>query len=125
LNWSSGDENPGAFQADGTDRTARNHHPTVKPIAVMRWLIRLVTPPGGVVLDPFLGSGSTGCAAALEGARFVGIEREPDYMAIADSRIQFWAEHGDDALTVHTGQVAGERARAEQRDLGQLDIFAG
>jgi DNA modification methylase len=53
----------------------RNRHPTVKPIELMRWLVRLVTPPGGVVLDPFCGSGSTGCAAVLEGFRFVGMER--------------------------------------------------
>ena len=54
--------------------SARNHHPTVKPTALMRYLVRLVTPPGGVVLDPFMGSGSTGKAAALEGFSFVGIE---------------------------------------------------
>lgn len=65
----------------------RNHHPTVKPIALMRYLCRLVTPPGGVVLDPFMGSGSTGKAAALEGFRFVGIEREAEYVEIARARI--------------------------------------
>ena len=69
----------------------RNHHPTVKPISLMRWLLRLVAPPGGVVLDPFLGSGSTGCAAALEGLEFVGIEREDEYRAIAEARIAYWA----------------------------------
>ena len=70
---------------------AANHHPTVKPIALMRWLCRLVTPPNGLVLDPFTGSGSTGCAAVLEGFRFVGIEREPEYAAIAEKRIAHWA----------------------------------
>jgi hypothetical protein len=70
---------------------AANHHPTVKPIDVMRWLVRLVTPPNGVVLDPFCGSGSTGCAAVLEGKRFVGIEREPEYAEIARRRIDYWA----------------------------------
>ena len=69
----------------------RNHHPAVKPTDLMRYLVRLVTPPGGVVLDPFMGSGSTGKAAVLEGARFVGIERDPDYAAIAAARIA-WAE---------------------------------
>lgn len=64
-----------------------NHHPTVKPIALMRWLCRLVTPPGGLVLDPFMGSGSTGVAALLEGFRFVGIEREPEYAEIARARL--------------------------------------
>ena len=66
----------------------RNHHPTVKPTDLMRYLCRLVTPPGGVVLDPFMGSGSTGRGALLEGFRFVGIEREPDYFAIASARIE-------------------------------------
>jgi DNA modification methylase len=65
----------------------RNHHPTVKPTALMRYLCRLVTPPGGVVLDPFMGSGSTGKAAMLEGFRFIGIEREAEYVEIARARI--------------------------------------
>jgi len=66
---------------------ARNHHPTVKPVALMRYLVRLVTPPGGVVLDPFCGSGSTGIGAVVEGFRFVGIERETEYVGIARLRI--------------------------------------
>jgi DNA modification methylase len=70
---------------------SRNHHPTVKPIALMRWLCRLVTPPSGVVLDPFTGSGTTGCAAVLEGFRFIGIEREAEYVEIATKRIAHWA----------------------------------
>jgi site-specific DNA-methyltransferase (adenine-specific) len=65
----------------------RNHHPTVKPTALMRYLCRLVTPPGGVVLDPFMGSGSTGKAAMLEGFNFIGIEREESYIKIAEARI--------------------------------------
>lgn len=68
-----------------------NHHPTVKPIAVMRWLCRLVTPPNGLVLDPFTGSGTTGCAAVLEGFRFLGVEREAEYVEIATKRIAHWA----------------------------------
>lgn len=73
----------------GNDRTTlfRNHHPTVKPIKLMRYLCRLVTPPGGTVLDPFMGSGSTGMAAVEEGFGFIGIEREPDYVQIAEKRI--------------------------------------
>jgi site-specific DNA-methyltransferase (adenine-specific) len=66
---------------------SRNHHPTVKPADLMRYLCRLVTPPGGVVLDPFTGSGSTGKAAILEGFRFIGIEREAEYVEIAKARI--------------------------------------
>lgn len=64
-----------------------NHHPTVKPTDLMRYLCRLVTPVGGTVLDPFMGSGSTGKAAKLEGFGFIGIERESDYFEIAKSRI--------------------------------------
>jgi site-specific DNA-methyltransferase (adenine-specific) len=66
---------------------SRNYHPTVKPTALMRYLCRLVTPPGGVVLDPFTGSGSTGKAAVCEGFDFVGIEREAEYVEIARARI--------------------------------------
>jgi DNA modification methylase len=70
---------------------ARNPHPTVKPIELMRWLIRLITPPDGLVLDPFCGSGSTGAAAVLEDCRFLGIEREAAYVQIAHARITHWA----------------------------------
>jgi DNA modification methylase len=64
-----------------------NHHPTVKPVDLLRYLCRLITPPGGIVLDPFMGSGSTGKAAMLEGFRFVGIELEAPYLEIARARI--------------------------------------
>ena len=72
----------------------RNVHPTVKPTDLMRWLIRLVTPAGGLVLDPFMGSGSTGKAAMLEGMRFVGIDLTADYIDIARARIDFAARMG-------------------------------
>ena len=65
-----------------------NHHPTVKPTDLMAYLVRLVTPKGGTVLDPFMGSGSTGKACVREGFDFVGIEREDEYMEIAKSRIE-------------------------------------
>ena len=65
-------------------------HPTVKPLALMDWLTRLVCPPGGLVLDPFCGSGSTGCSAIRQGFRFLGIEREAEYVAIAERRIAHW-----------------------------------
>lgn len=74
-------------KASKRDRGDGNHHPTVKPTDLMRYLCRLVTPPGGVVLDPFAGSGSTGKAAVLEGFRFVGIEREAEYVDIARARM--------------------------------------
>jgi site-specific DNA-methyltransferase (adenine-specific) len=75
-------------KASKRDRDDGNAHPTVKPTDLMRYLCRLVTPKGGVVLDPFAGSGSTGKAAVLEGFRFVGIEREAEYVAIAEARIK-------------------------------------
>jgi DNA modification methylase len=64
-----------------------NIHPTVKPVALMRWLVRLITPVGGLVLDPFTGSGTTGMACGYEHRRFIGVEREPDYILIATRRI--------------------------------------
>lgn len=70
------------------ERGEGNNHPTVKPIALMRYLCRLVTPPGGTVLDPFMGSGSTGIAALQESFSFIGIEREAEYRAIAQRRIE-------------------------------------
>ena len=77
----------GAWEQKGP-QPSRNPHPTVKPTALMRYLCRLVTPPGGVVLDPFMGSGSTGKAAALEGFDFVGIELDAEYLEIARRRIE-------------------------------------
>jgi site-specific DNA-methyltransferase (adenine-specific) len=74
-------------KASKADRGEGNTHPTVKPTDLMRYLCRLVTPPGGIVLDPFMGSGSTGKAAILEGFQFIGIEREAEYLAIAEARI--------------------------------------
>lgn len=68
-----------------------NFHPTVKPIALMRWLIRLTTRPGALVVDPFCGSGTTGCAAVLERRRFLGIEQDSSYARIARARIGHWA----------------------------------
>jgi site-specific DNA-methyltransferase (adenine-specific) len=124
--WSSGEESPGTFQSDGTDRKQRNFHPTVKPIDLMRWLVRLVCPPGGTVLDLFAGSGTTGCACALEGMEFVGIERDRDadgsplgYIRIAEARIKFWASKpvGIDTKAV----LRAELNRPERR--GQLSIL--
>jgi site-specific DNA-methyltransferase (adenine-specific) len=74
-------------KANKKDRGEGNIHPTVKPTNLMAYLCRLVTPPGGIVLDPFMGSGSTGKAAVLEGLGFIGIERSPDYYAICESRL--------------------------------------
>ncbi len=70
--------------------TEKNNHPTVKPIDLMAYLCRLITPPNGIVLDPFMGSGSTGCAAVKEGFRFVGMELDEDYFEIATKRIEHY-----------------------------------
>lgn len=83
---SAGLNNPRA----GAGRTggARNFHPTVKSIALMRWLVRLITPPGGTVLDTFAGSGTTGVAALIEGFNFIGCEKTPEYLPILEGRIR-------------------------------------
>ena len=76
---------------------ARNPHPTIKPTELMRWCCRLITPPGGIVLDPFCGSGSTGRGAVLEGLGFVGIELDADYAEIARLRVEAAAQELADA----------------------------
>jgi site-specific DNA-methyltransferase (adenine-specific) len=75
-------------QPDQQKANNRNIHPTVKSTDLMQYLCRLVTPPGGTVLDPFMGSGSTGKAAQMEGFGFIGCARDPDYFAIAKARIE-------------------------------------
>ena len=81
---------PNAQAAGHRAPPAANAHPTVKPLELMRWLVRLITPQHGLVLDPFCGSGSTGCAAVLEQRRFLGIELDPDYAHVARARIDHW-----------------------------------
>ena len=73
-----------------------NNHPTVKPIELMKYLIKLITPPGGTVLDPFNGSGSTGCAAVELGHTYIGCELDPAYVEIAKKRIEAWYEETRD-----------------------------
>lgn len=75
-----------------------NHHPTVKPIALMRYLCKLITPPGGTILDPFTGSGTTLCAAVLEGFNYIGCELDAEYIEIATRRIAYFKEHGEAGL---------------------------
>tara|TARA_B100001123_G_scaffold379530_1_gene448533 strand:+ start:933 stop:1682 length:750 start_codon:yes stop_codon:yes gene_type:complete len=93
--WDGGGATPNymiAPIAGGLDRTA---HPTQKPLALMRWLVRLLTPPDGVVLDPFAGSGTTLAAAALEQRSAIGIELSPEYAAIARARLEAWRRTDD------------------------------
>lgn len=102
LYWALWNENEAARKAKQRPPhviSRGNLHPTVKPADLMRYLCRLVTPPGGVVLDPFMGSGSTGRGAILEGFRFIGIEREADYLTIARARI-------DDAVAMRARETA-------------------
>ena len=89
----------------GRGNGACNFHPTVKPTDLMRYLCRLVTRPGGIVLDPFMGSGSTGKAAVLEGFGFVGIERDPDHFEIAKARILDAIRQRDEARRLASAQL--------------------
>ena len=77
-----------AVELDKREGNVGNNHPTVKPIKLMEYLIKLVTPPNGTVLDPFNGSGSTGCAAVKNGFNYVGIELDSNYVDISNKRIQ-------------------------------------
>jgi DNA methylase len=111
----------GKDRRDARGSVCRNIHPTVKPVELMRWLVRLITPPGGAILDPFAGTGTTGIAAHLEGMHFVGIEREADYVEIARARLDFWrrvpAGMNMDAV------LASERMRAAMEATGQLELL--
>ena len=79
----------GSNPRNRTNNYRQNHHPTVKPTDLMRYLCRLITPPNGTVLDPFMGSGSTGKAAMYEGFKFIGVEMTDEYLPIAKARIEF------------------------------------
>ena len=114
------EEKIGKRTQDGGDDTRgrpipvnRNHHPTVKATSLMRWLCRLVTRPGGVVLDPFTGSGSTGKGAILEGFDFMGSEKDPDYFQIAKARIEFAC--GNQSQSTVTGTAEPAAILAAQR----------
>ena len=75
-----------------------NNHPTVKPVDLMKYLCRLVTPPNGIVLDPFMGSGTTGIAATVEGFNFIGVEMSEEYLKIADTRISHWVDEKEELI---------------------------
>ena len=104
---------PIKHQASENNRQLGNNHPTVKPVALMRYLIQLVTPANSKVLDPFMGSGSTGMAASELGHRFVGIDLDPAYVEIAQKRIEGWVK------TETTRSVQPETAT----DLKHTDLF--
>lgn len=125
LHWSSGSANPGSFQSAGSRRASRNPHPTIKPVELMRWLLRLAAPDGGTVLDPFAGSGTTGVAATMEGVGSVLIERESAYTPLIRARM----EHAESSPTrpaqrlgirTQRGKESGNRARDGETLMGQL-----
>ncbi len=127
----SADDGYGSIQYPKLDRAAprenwqphktANHHPTVKSINFGRHLVRLVTPPGGVVLDHFAGSGSIGCSTVLEGFDFIGIEKDPEYVAITEARIAFWAQHVGRDIEEVLGLVGrSQRQEKAHVEIGQL-----
>jgi site-specific DNA-methyltransferase (adenine-specific) len=119
----------------GAGRTSagrRCNHPTVKPVGLMRWLCRLVTPPGGTVIDPYTGSGTTGIAAVVEGFSFMGAELNNNdgpppqrFVDIAEARIRWWERHGDDALKVWKASRAATDEREALEAVGQMGLFGG
>ncbi len=117
---------PGMGPRSGAGRTSEgraNHHTTVKSISLMRWLAKLITPPGGIIADPFFGSGTTGCAAVLEGFRFIGFDLDEDdngnpagYLEIARARIAHW-EMG--------GRVKTKAAPVPEEQASLFDLMGG
>ena len=99
-----------------------NTHPTVKPLALMRYLVKLVTPPGGTVLDPFLGSGTTACAAILEGFEWTGCEMTEDYWPIIEARTE-WAHGEFDKIVAQPELTNGSVSPAQTDTLDQQCLF--
>ena len=89
---------PSVEAMGGLTKPKQNFHPTVKPVKLMQYLVRLITPPNGKVLDPFCGSGTTGIACKLEGFEFVGIEQDAEYCMIAEARIANYQEEPEEPL---------------------------
>lgn len=90
----------------------KNFHPTVKPIKLMQYLVKMITPPNGIVLDPFCGSGTTGVACKLDGFQFVGLEQDPDYAKIAEARINNYKP-----------EVSIAKKSTEKPNLAQIPLF--
>lgn len=119
---SVGMNNPGA----GAGRTANqvgNFHPTVKPIGIMEWCLRDV-PKDSTVIDPFLGSGTTGIACIKTGHNFIGIEMNPEYIKIADARIRFWnSDHNGWLQATINSDVETSGEPSEEDSVDVFDIF--
>lgn len=123
---SAGMNNPRAG-AGRTSHGRRNAHPTVKPVRLLRWIVRLVTPPQGTVIDPFAGSGSCGVAATLEGFAYIGAELGERYQPIAEARIAHAVAHPEQWLDTRPGPKVtdDEQERADIEAAGQGDLFGG
>jgi DNA modification methylase len=115
--------NSGSTNSSKNGAESRNSHPTVKPLDLMRYLVRLVTPPGGTVLDPFTGSGTTGIAAGLEGFDFIGIEREAEYREIAEARLKWWADKQGETAEILRRAGLAEKEREQAEAVGQVSLF--
>ena len=101
---------------ENRSRTMSNFHPTVKPVKLMQYLVRMITPPNGKVLDPFCGSGTTGIACKIEGFEFVGMEQDPEYIKIAEARINNWVEEKG-------GKVQNKYNNQENTSITQTTLF--
>lgn len=114
----SGTKDKSLLTGSGNERNNMNlnFHPTVKPVKLMQYLVRLITPPNGKVLDPFCGSGTTGIACKLEGFEFVGMEQDPEYIKIAESRINNWIEEKG-------GKVQNKSNNQENTSITQTTLF--
>lgn len=112
-------EGDGAFNKA---RITKNNHPTVKPLELGKYLCRLITPPNGTVLDPFMGSGSTGKAAMLENFNFIGIELDPDYYKIAEARIKH-AKENPDYYSEKESKKKKEKSETKKQDSAIDSLF--
>jgi site-specific DNA-methyltransferase (adenine-specific) len=101
---------------------AQNFHPTIKPVALMRYLVRMITPPNGIVLDPFNGSGTTGVACKVEGFNYVGIELDAEYCKISEARIEGWEAEIEMPETIEQNEVKKEIVEQETPK-NQLNLF--
>lgn len=134
INESDGEQNQESFQSEGTDKTSPNNHPTLKPVSLMVWLVKLISVPGGKLLDPFNGAGTTGIACKLQGIDYIGIEQDPEYCRISEARISAWSVDIN-PLRSKNNKSANSRNKVNKRSHtadsisaessnGQLDIFS-
>ena len=107
----------------GRWKPLKNIHPTIKPIKLMQYLVRMITPPNGIILDPFSGSGTTGIACKIDDFEFVGLELDSEYVQIAKSRIEAFDV---EKVFLDETKIYQNRVKNEQDDLSgfnQLNLF--